>query len=356
MNSSTSIAPESRSISRPLRVLLAAGVQAPSGDNTQPWRFLVDSASGAIAVEVDEGRDPSPMNAGQRMARIAAGAAVENMLRTARFNCWPVSLREDSDGDCTVIQVQHGADEHGSVDPTILARMTNRTCYDARPLPPRALAQLIAATEHQHGIRVHWIDDRTRVTALAKLMGRADALMLGQQTIRRTFLANVKFDSPVLEGLSLQSLALSRIEGLFLRLLPYCSDRFLKWTGGLRALAGKTRRLVASATGVCMISTENRARSADWQVGRTAQLAWLALTDQGLAAQPMMSMPVLANILDHGLEGTLGRPDIAALLTDFHALVPEMEQPAFLFRFGYATRPAVRTGRLPIEELCTCMS
>ena len=60
-----------------LETLIAAGIQAPSGDNTQPWRFMVDSQARTIAAHVDETRDPSPMNSGQRMSRIAVGAAVE---------------------------------------------------------------------------------------------------------------------------------------------------------------------------------------------------------------------------------------------------------------------------------------
>ena len=45
-----------------------------------------------IAVYVDESRDPSPMNAGQRMARIAVGSALENLVRTTRKNALDVEL------------------------------------------------------------------------------------------------------------------------------------------------------------------------------------------------------------------------------------------------------------------------
>src|SRR5437588_12772428 len=69
-----------------IEALMTAAVRAPSGDNTQPWRFSVDSGRGRIAIDVDPARDPSPMNAGQRMSRIAVGAALENMLRTLDKN------------------------------------------------------------------------------------------------------------------------------------------------------------------------------------------------------------------------------------------------------------------------------
>jgi nitroreductase len=56
-----------------LDTLLARAVRAPSGTNTQPWRFVVDDEARTIALDLDPARDPSPMNAGQRMARIALG-------------------------------------------------------------------------------------------------------------------------------------------------------------------------------------------------------------------------------------------------------------------------------------------
>src|SRR5262249_46537339 len=75
-----------------LEALLDAAIRAPSGDNTQPWRFAVAAEEGAIEFSLDETRDPSPMNSGQRMARIALGAAIENFLQTAQAHGWESRL------------------------------------------------------------------------------------------------------------------------------------------------------------------------------------------------------------------------------------------------------------------------
>ena len=81
--------------------LLKAAAVAPSGDNTQPWRFEVETSR--IRVIVDPARDPSPMNAGQRMARIAAGAAAENIIACQRHN----------GGEARVVRVQPRIIDHG---------------------------------------------------------------------------------------------------------------------------------------------------------------------------------------------------------------------------------------------------
>src|SRR5215210_9449480 len=75
-----------------LETLLSHAVRAPSGDNTQPWRFAVDEEAGTIGLDLDPARDPSPMNAGQRMARLALGAALENLLRAAADLGWAAAL------------------------------------------------------------------------------------------------------------------------------------------------------------------------------------------------------------------------------------------------------------------------
>jgi hypothetical protein len=94
----------------------------------------------------------------------------------------------------------------------------------------------------------------------------------------------------------------------------------------------------------------------DLVVGRAMQRAWLALSAEGLAVQPMMSLLVLENVWEHGdaaLLDSLGRGTLAGLRREFRALVPEIggRRPAFLMRFGFAPAPSGRTGRLPLHAV-----
>ena len=85
------------------------------------------------------------------------------------------------------------------------------------------------------------------------------------------------------------------------------------------------------------------------------QRAWLALTAEGLATQPMMSLPVLENVAgpgETGLRAALGPDKLEALRDEFRALAPEIggRRPAWLMRFGHAPPPTGRTGRLPVAR------
>jgi hypothetical protein len=346
-------------MSSALEWLLTAAVRAPSGDNTQPWRFVAEDGAGRITFLVDEGRDPSPMNAGQRMARIAVGAAVENVLRTAAHNGWPAALEPPTPPAVAVVRVS--AAPHGSprAEAAISGRVTNRRAYDGRPVPDETLARLRSRTPPLEGVTTHWVVDRPRLGRLAELIGRADATMFGGPSMRRAFLENVRFDAPpgaeVEEGLSLGSLELSRGDLMGLKAMRWMPQWLLRVGGGLRAFAKKARQAVLSASGLCLVAAPDRQPATDVAVGRAMQRAWLALTDEGLAAQPMMSLAILENVLDNGtadLVASLGREPMLALLAEFRRQAPEVGEGrlGYLMRFGHAPPPSGRTGRLPVSR------
>ena len=57
--------------------IIRAAVCAPSGDNVQPWRFVVSGNSINI-FDIPE-RDTSLYNCSQNTSHIAHGAAIENI-------------------------------------------------------------------------------------------------------------------------------------------------------------------------------------------------------------------------------------------------------------------------------------
>src|SRR3990167_10630915 len=62
------------------RILTAAN-SAPSGENCQPWRFVVSGDT--VDVYLRPERDKSAYNWGQRGSLMACGAALENLVLAA---------------------------------------------------------------------------------------------------------------------------------------------------------------------------------------------------------------------------------------------------------------------------------
>lgn len=334
-----------------LEKLIAAAIRAPSGDNTQPWRFLVDSTAGQLSIQLDEIRDPSPMNAGQRMARIAIGAALENVLRMARCNGLEASVVERQGAALATIRIASGDHSRVETEPVLKDRVTNRRLYDGRAVPEQILAALQHETPELEGVKTYWVVARERLVKLASLIGAADATMFGEPSMRRAFLGNVRFDAPVIseveEGLSLASLELTAMDRLALRTLRRLPDVIVRFAGIMKVFATKARALVESASGLCLIVAHSRDQRADLVVGRAMQRAWLALTAHGLAVQPMMSLCVLDNVLEHGSSDVIASLDskkATALGEEFRSLAPEIGdgRAAFLMRFGFARPSTLR--------------
>lgn len=344
-----------------LETLISAAILAPSGDNTQPWSFRLDSAAGRrINVGVNETRDNSPMNAGQRMSRIAVGAAVENMLRTAQANGWYVRPDVTVTKNVLMLRLDDVPDGAGQIDGLLTQRSVNRRVYRGTPVSQEIAEYLQEETPVLDGVRTYWICERSRLHSLASVIGRADAVMFGHRSMRRAFLANVRFDAPpdaqVEHGLSLASLELSRFQQYTLQRFGPLPDAVLKATGGVQFFRRQARKLVESASGLCVIAAPDDRPETDFAVGRAMQKAWLALTKADLAVQPMMTLAALENVLTYGtpdLIASVGKYQVQALMKRFRELVPELggDRPAWIMRFGEAPPPSGRVGRLPLEKV-----
>lgn len=338
--------------------LIKAAVQAPSGDNVQPWRFVVDGDARKIAIYLDESRDPSPMNAAQRMSRLAIGAALENLLRAVESLGWKGEIEQPRDDALVLIGIDDAKQTNQQIDPLINTRVTNRRQYDSRPLPADVLAELERKTSQLDGIQTLWISQREQLDKLAVLIGRSQGVMLMEPSMRRAFLENIRFDVPwdaeVKEGLSLASLEVSAAERFALRMMRSIPHWLLRLGQARRTFAVSGQKLMQSASGVCIIVGDDGTPVSEILAGRSAQRAWLALTELGLAAQPMMSLAILESVLCRGKKETLdslGRNETEALVREYHALIPQINcrSTAFLMRFGYAASPSVRTVRLPLD-------
>jgi hypothetical protein len=339
--------------------LVAAAVRAPSGDNSQPWRFEIDFVTRRIDLILDETRDPSPMNAGQRMARIALGAAFENLLLISQANGLEPELLTAQKPSLISLRLRGDGASAIRIPNEIMDRVTNRRFYEHKPLEDVVLKALHEGAPPLENVRTIWITDRLVIEDLARIIAKADLEMFGEPSMRRAFLKNVRFDAPdgeeVDRGLSLASLELSRFERLALPTMGRLPDWLLRYGGGLRAFGTKARKLVESASGLCLILASGSDQTTDIAVGRAMQRAWLSLTKHGFAAQPMMSLPVLENAASNAsLPGsnTLNVERVVTLSRAACEVVGQGNESriAFILRFGFAAPPSGRTGRLPIEQ------
>jgi hypothetical protein len=346
-------------------ILLSCAALAPSGDNTQPWRFTLADDACTIGVRIDEARDRSPMNAGQRMARLAAGAAVENIVVAASHNGWEADALPAIGGNAGLaVRLDRSGQGSGEIPSILTHRVSNRRVYRGQSIRSDELQHLQRTTGDSPGVRSIWIGDRSKLDVIGSLIGQTDAAMFGMSAVRRAFLDNIRFDRPpneeVEEGLSLASLELERGERLGLGLLGKIPDWLFRTMKLGSSFARKAEKLVQSASGLCLIVTPGNDQATDFEVGRLMQRAWLTLTAADYAVQPMMSLPVLDGMLlaqapciQASPNGTTAQA-LSAEAGDLSG-IGKNERVAAILRFGKAPPPSGRTGRRPLASVIEAM-
>ncbi len=327
------------------RILDAARI-APSRDNLQPWRFVVDQET--VSFMVDHERDRSPANADGRMARIALGAAIEcALLRAGRMGVI-VRVQPPRPGAFATISFT-SPKRDPEPDKALLRRITNRHLFDGRPVDDATFAWLREATPAIDLARTFWFG-RERVKALGQIVEEAEQLYYADKKSREAALGAIRFDvrdrEDVTYGLSLGCMELSASERVTFDTLRRTQQERLAAMGIFKKMGARARRLMESASGVCLITASGNEPDTDVAVGRSMQRAWLALTRRGLVAHPMSTIPALDAAPDPG-------EAVTAALASARSAFPNLERwsrIALLIRFGWAPAPTVRVRRLLLED------
>lgn len=327
---------------------------APSRGNLQPWRFVVDGST--ISFHVDGSRDTSLMNAGDRMARIAVGAALECALVSAARMGSVVRFETTRPGALVTISVTA---PKRALEPenALVRRATNRRAYDGRAVDDATLLALRGATPPIESARTLWFG-RERVRVVAPVIEEGEVLLLANPRTREGVVSATRFDArdrdEVPFGLSLGSMELSARERATLDELRRARPN-ADTVSACTLMAKSARKLVESASGICVISARHSEPVTDVNVGRCVQRAWLALSRRRMVAHPMCSIPIIEAMLefDDEARGAADAQRGAAIVAALRLAFPSIEQGsrvAFLMRFGWAPPPSTRVGRRPLGE------
>ncbi|GAA3494998.1 nitroreductase family protein [Streptomyces prasinosporus] len=136
-----------------VEALLTAAVAAPSIHNTQPWRFGLDAATGAVEVRADRRRVLPFADPEARAQHLSVGAAVLNLRVAAAHWGWDpvVRLLPDPHRPDLLATVLLTAPAAGEPSPlaglheAVGRRHTSRMPFTGRPVPEPVVAGMTAA-------------------------------------------------------------------------------------------------------------------------------------------------------------------------------------------------------------------
>lgn len=292
-----------------LNDLIGLATLAPSGHNTQPWRFR--TGEHGIDILPDFSRRTPVVDPDDHHLFTSLGCAGETLRIAAPVCGLAGELRFDPAKDGTVMfSLAQGAVTHSALSNAIGRRQTTRTEYDGRPVAPADLQQLAAAAGAIPGVDLVLMTDRRSIDRVRDLILTANSAQMADPAFIHELKSWLRFNprQASVSGDGLFSVA-SGNPSLPTWLGPLMFD--VAFTP--QAENNKYARQLNSSSGLAVFVAQRADREGWVQAGRACQRFALQATALGLQVsfvnQPVevaRVRPELASLL--GLPGR--RPDL----------------------------------------------
>lgn len=337
---------------------------APSGDNTQPWRF---ERAGDLHVVVHgfDTRDHCVYDLTGHPSHISLGALLETMRIAAtahglRTEC---TRRRDLPETQPTFDVRFVADGGVAPDPllpSIPRRSVQRRAMSTRPLTDHEKRELEAAAGE--GYRIQWLEGRARKLEAARLMFDNARLRLSMPEAYEVHRAIIEWDARFSEDrVPDKALGVDPMTARMMRFVMQSWDRVAFFN---RYLAGTVAPRIAMdfipglacAAHYALRAVELPRTLDDYvEAGRAVQRFWLTATRLGLVQQPEMTPLIFAGYVRDGIRFTR----VEAIEEEARRLVPRLEHllgsdwshAVWLGRIGQGPLPSARSTRLPLHRL-----
>ncbi len=305
------------------RFLLRYAVRAPSGHNTQPWRFHI--ADGRLDLYADRTRALPVVDPEDRELVMSCGAALAHLTVTlrhfgyaGRVTAFPDPADHDLLATLQLGQAHTPRPGDHQLFEAIDNRHTHRAAFENRPLPQQILAQLTRDT-HPAGATLDVFTGDEKA-AIAALVGEGDRAQFNDAGFRRELAAWIRPNRTRRpDGVPGYAFGIGDLASV---LGPTMISTFD--TGASQAK--KDEELALTAPALIVLSTAGDTPS-DWlAAGQTVAILLLRAAADGLAAS-FLNQPIEVPALRGRLRDLVGGGS-----------------PQLLLRIGYATsdRPTPR--------------
>ncbi|MYM80894.1 molybdopterin biosynthesis protein MoeY [Duganella sp. FT50W] len=344
----------------PLADILSLARWAPSGDNTQPWRFERRGPL-EVAVHCRDTRDHVVYDLRGHASQVSYGALLETMaIAATAHQLRPVVKRGGSEQE-PVFEVRFDADPALARSPlidVIEQRSVQRRPLSRQPLLPEHRQALEAALGP--GYTLQWLEGPARAAA-ARLMYRNARVRLTMPeafTVHRDIIDwdNLRSKDKVPAG----ALGVDAITVKLMRWGMHSWERMRRMNALMGTWAPRLQMdllpgLACAAHYVLRAAQPPQGIDDYVDAGRAVQRLWLTLTSLGLMMQPELTPLIFSAYLRDGVRFTTDIAVVAeaeALRHDLRQLLGgEVERAVYMGRVGYGTASESRSIRRDLQDL-----
>lgn len=353
--------------------LVEKASMAPSGGNTQPWRWIWSGSRLWLFRDAPQ----SFLDADYRATYLALGAAVENLvLATHEVGMRIACNRRPSDCDDRFVAAftfhQHTKNSaalepqrHDRLAPYLATRLTNRVIGDRLPVDAGKLRLLEEIANDFGKSSLELLDSDSDLAEIGDIIAAGDRLRMLHSLGHTDFVNEMRWTpdsvASTRDGIDPATVDLTDAECAGLELMRDWNvvDHIRKLGTG-KGFETLSRKSVKGASAVGLLRTQVSEPIDFLDAGRLVQKVWLEATRLGLAFQPMSVILFCFARLHSNppIEGKLS-PEMERELPDlyerFRKLFPRTSSKSdvFLFRLAIADQPKVRSLRRHVSEVLT---
>jgi hypothetical protein len=174
-----------------LEALIRYATLAPSGHNTQCWRFRIGSCS--VEVLPDLSRRTPVVDPDDHHLYVSLGCAAENLVQAARaFGYRGHAGFTPADDGAIRIALEHATEERSPLFQAIPHRQCTRTDYDGRPLSAEEL-QLLEAAGTGDGVALVLFTTRDAMETVLEYVVQGNTLQVGNPAFVRELERWIRF-------------------------------------------------------------------------------------------------------------------------------------------------------------------
>ena len=345
-----------------IQKILEYGCMAPSGDNSQPWRFKIDKRT--VHIFNEPSSDESLYNFRQQASYVAHGALAENILIAAPplgYSAQLAFFPEATNANYVARVTFEPAVSRG--DPlfdAIPKRTTNRKPYDQKSIKTVHAAALIACAKELGRGTVKLLEDRIGIEKIAHAISINERVVLENQHLHQFLFQHIRWTDEEarknLSGMHLKTFELRGLQTAVFRLFrSWGALSFFNKLGAARRVAKDNAKVYSSSAAIGIVLVPNNTSRDFLTAGRIMQRVWLKATVFGLSMQPVTGVILLMQRILANEAGMLS-PQHIELITSAYRIIQqqfgiEKETIAMLFRVGQSDAPTARTKRYPVETL-----
>lgn len=312
-----------------MKALLRYAVLAPSGPNTQPWKFSIKDNE--ISLIADFSRSLPSVDPNDRTLYISHGCVLTNLLIASEhfgFGYDVKCLPDGSSGNRTVaVQLSNRSATPRFPDlfHEITKRHTNRKSFEDRSIEDETLQKLKDCVNRE-GFRLDIITTNEGKNEMANLLARAHKVQLGNKAFRKELASWVRPNtSDAKDGLPGYSFGYSDFESYF--------GSFIFGTFDMSSSRARIETSYMEASpSVAVLSTES-----------DDKLTWIKT---GVLFETLFLTATKLNIRFDLFSQPIGIPELRQEM----AQILRVKYPQILIRMGYADA-AKHTPRRPVEEV-----